>query len=97
MTKSLKLMKIFHCVLQANASMIEPTAAAITVAVQEFAKVFQIRRHKGLHPVEAKAAEATVAEADSGLRTWLISVANRGYSGCVVNEIWPTSSFMHII
>ena len=97
MTKSLKLMKIFHCVLQANASMIEPTAVAITVAVQEFAKVFQIRRHKGLHPVEAKAAEAIVAEADSGLRTWLISVANRGYSGCVVNEIWPTSSFMHII
>ena len=83
--------------MQANASMIEPTAAAITVAVlQEFAKVFQIRRHKGLHQVEAT-EEAIVAEADSGLRTWLISVANRGYSGCVVNEIWPTSSFMHII
>ena len=78
--------------------MIEPTAAAITVAVQEFAKVFQIRRHKGfLHQAEAKAAEANVVEADSGLQTWLISVANRGYSGCVVNEIWPTSSFMHII
>ena len=97
MTKSLKLIRIFHCVLQANASMIEPTAAAITVAVQEFAKVFQIRRHKGLHPAEAKAADAIVAEAVSGLRTCLISVANRGYSGCVVNEIWPTSSFMHII
>ena len=71
--------------------MIEPTAAAITVAVQEFAKVFQIRRHKGLHQADAT-EEAILAEADSGLRTWLILVANRGYSGCVVN-----ASFMHII
>jgi hypothetical protein len=78
-------MKISHCVLQANASMIEPMAA------EQFAKVFQIKRHKGfLHQTIEAGSEAT----DSGLRRWQKSVDNRG---CVVNEICSTSSFMHII
>ena len=78
-------MKIFHCVLQANASMIEPMVG------EQFAKVFQLKRHKGfLHQAIEARSEAT----DNGLRIWLTLVDNQG---CVVNEIWPTSSFMHTI
>ena len=72
--------------------MISPTVPAITAAVvQEFAKVFQIRKPKeGLH-YQAEAMEDITVEAGHDLQIWPILADNRDY---VV--IWPTSSFMHI-
>ena len=85
------IIKISHCVLQANASMIEPTVTSI---VAQSAKVFQIRRHD-LHQAAVLGSNISQFEAvEADLRRWLRSVGN---NDCVVNEIWPTSSFMHII